>query len=118
MFSFRRIALSLPIAMLLLFGCGGVGLVRCACTGHTSLNLPTDGCCSGADCMQLSISKVSDANLASESTSLHIPEVDLFISTPFLYLFPSGAQPISVVYGHFLAPSPPMLGQLSMVMRV
>lgn len=58
-----NIVVSFTVLILLLFGTGGLSLMRCSCSGKVSLVLPSDNnCCPiESNCMTVNVWKVSDA---------------------------------------------------------
>ena len=65
-----NIVVSFTVLILLLFGTGGLSLMRCSCSGKVSLVLPTDkSCCpTEGNCMTVKVWKVSDAALTLQET--------------------------------------------------
>lgn len=67
-----HIMVTLSTLVLLLFGSGGIGWQRCACSGRVSLVTPAhQGCCkSGSKCMTVTIKHLSAADLQTDETSV------------------------------------------------
>lgn len=111
----RYIALVLPLAVLLLAG-GGVGLMRCACSGQVSLLLPDDGCCADGGCMTTAVVSFDDATLADAPLGVS-PLVAVAV-------LPEVPQAVACACGDVRAaadvrPSPPpRLARLPWVLRV
>ena len=84
----KRIAnifVSFTVLILLLFGTGGVSLMKCSCSGKVSIVLPTDGrCCpQEGSCMAVKVWKVSDAAPTLQKT---VFENDVVVSHPIAIL--------------------------------
>ena len=64
------IVISFTVLILLLFGTGGLSLMKCSCTGKVTLLLPTEGNCCPQErsCMTVKVWKVSDATPTLQKT--------------------------------------------------
>lgn len=118
-----HIMVTLSTLVLLLFGSGGIGWQRCACTGRVSLVLPaTHSCCkSGSKCMTVTVKHLSDATLQSDQTALsHAPALDMARCLPPFSEFQSisYSQHILPQPGHAYWYPPGWAGSQGMVMRV
>lgn len=60
-----KISIAFTMLIILIFGIGGVGVAKCACSGKTSLVLPMErGCCPmDSDCMSITVAHISDFEL-------------------------------------------------------
>lgn len=66
---FSNIIITLTVLILLVFGAGGVGVSKCACSGKISLLTPLEqGCCPvESDCMTITVVQLSVGELQSNT---------------------------------------------------
>lgn len=114
-----HIFIGLTTLILLFFGAGGVGLVKCACSGKVSVMLPNDeNCCrTESDCMSVRFVQLSDSEVAA---TLQLPveapqPLLLDIHSPLHCPLPA-VQTFRTVAS--ADPPPPSGVRCSMVMRV
>ena len=75
-----NIIISATVLILLVFGTGGLSLMKCSCSGKVTFVTPSDGCCpSEGNCMTVKIWKVSDADQSVVSFD-HVVPVDLLVN--------------------------------------
>ena len=86
-----NIVVSFTVLILLLFGTGGLSLMKCSCSGKVSLVLPTDGSCCPQEggCMAVRVWKVSDAAPTLQKT---VFENDVVVTYPVAILPTSFSQ--------------------------
>lgn len=118
-----HIMIALSTLILLLFGSGGIGWQRCACTGKVSLVLPTqhDCCKRGSKCMTVTITHLSTADLQQETSTPTAQTSDLFGN---LFAIPNTQHPTPISQffalptGHIYWFPPGWTDSRNMVMRV
>lgn len=121
-----HIAIALTTLIVTLFGAGGVGLMTCACSGETTLVVPMDDGCCGADtsCMTVRVVQLSEGETVTTllaPLSAHESEVGSWqlAALPAFHPLLSALHSPRCVQGAPLSTlhSPPP-SRLSMVMRV
>ena len=70
---FSNIIITITTLILLVFGAGGVGVLKCACSGKTSLLMPLEqSCCPvNSDCMSVTVVQLSVGELQNNTGVPH-----------------------------------------------
>lgn len=114
-----HIFIGLTTLILLFFGAGGVGLVKCACSGKVSVMLPSsDNCCrTESDCMSVRFVQFSDSEVAATlQLPVDAPLPVMLASHSLLHCSLPAVQKFRTVAANDPPPPPGVRG--SMVMRV
>ena len=92
-----NIAITLTTLILLVFGAGGIGVTKCACTGKTSLVIPLEqGCCPvDSDCMSVTVVQLS-ASEFQQSVDVPQPQPMLLAATPAIPQHECCLRPVTI----------------------
>lgn len=107
---FSNIIITITTLILLVFGAGGVGVLKCACSGKTSLLMPLEqSCCPvNSDCMSVTVVQLSAGELQNNTGVPHPQPVPLAVALAMpqpvcinvpvvIPVFPSGRPPTGFV---------------------
>lgn len=85
------IVISFTTLLLLVFGAGGLGLTKCACSGRTTLlTLDDVGCCpSEGDCMTVTVVSMPDSDMPDHGLDAPLLDCAAVLVPNFVILSPT-----------------------------